>query len=247
MPLDLGPSLAERAGVLNHYALGLTAPQVLAEALENPYVGRTAVVSSFGADSVVLLDLVAEVAPWTPILFIDTRLMFAETLTYQQKVAADLGLEDVRIIRAPTSDLHRADPGDILHKTDPDGCCDLRKTQPLERALAGFDAWITGRKRHQSGHRAALKPFEAEGGRIKINPLADWSAADVRNHIETRNLPRHPLVAQGYPSIGCLPCTSPVRPGEDPRAGRWRGRDKEECGIHFVNGKVVRGPVQKEA
>ncbi|MBM7070252.1 phosphoadenylyl-sulfate reductase [Actibacterium sp. 188UL27-1] len=247
MPLDHGPSVTQRAGVMNHYALGLTAEQILAEALENPYVGRTAVVSSFGADAVVLLDLVARVAPWTPVLFIDTRMMFAETLEYQQQVAAHLGLQDVRVIRARHVDLVSEDPGDMRHKTDPDGCCDLRKTRPLNRALGGFDAWITGRKRHQSGSRAGLKHFEAEAGRIKINPLADWSAADVRDHIVARDLPRHPLVAQGYPSIGCLPCTSPVRPGEDARAGRWRDADKEECGIHFVDGKVVRGSVQKEA
>jgi phosphoadenosine phosphosulfate reductase len=121
----------------------------------------------------------------------------------------------------------------------------LRKTEPLERALKPFDAWITGRKRFQSGQRAALEFFEADTatGRIKINPLAHWAPEDVAQYMEENRLPRHPLVARGFPSIGCAPCTSPVNPGEDPRAGRWRGTTKDECGIHFENGRVVRkGP-----
>ncbi|MEL6524045.1 MAG: phosphoadenylyl-sulfate reductase, partial [Pseudomonadota bacterium] len=176
MPHDFQmPSVHERAAVMNHYALGLNAEQILAEALENPYVGRTAVVSSFGAESVVLLDLVARVNPWTPVLFIDTRMLFNETLDYQREVAEHLGLQDVRVIRARHLDLVTDDPGDLLHKTNTDACCDLRKTLPLNQALSGFDAWITGRKRHQSASRAALKHFESDNGRIKINPLADWT------------------------------------------------------------------------
>jgi phosphoadenosine phosphosulfate reductase len=113
---------------------------------------------------------------------------------------------------------------------------------PLNRALAGFDGWITGRKRYQGAARAALDFFEVEEGtgRLKVNPLAHWQPGDARTYIEENRLPRHPLVAQGYPSIGCMPCTSPVAPGEDARAGRWKGRDKTECGIHMVNGKFVK-------
>ena len=112
----------------------------------------------------------------------------------------------------------------------------------LERALSGFEGWISGRKRHQATSRAALELFEADEvhQRIKINPRANWGAADIADYFVAHDLPRHPLIERGYPSIGCAPCTSAVKAGEDPRAGRWRGQEKEECGIHFVNGKWVR-------
>lgn len=215
---------------------------LLDAALRHPLVGKTAVVSSFGAEAAVLLHMVAQVAPHTPVLFLDTQMLFPETLDYQRALADELGLSDVRVLRARALDLARADPANLLHKSDPDACCALRKTAPLDRALAGFGSWMTGRKRFQSGTRAALPVVEETGRHLKINPLADWSATDVRVYFEREGLPRHPLVAQGYPSIGCAPCTSAVRPGEDARAGRWRGAEKEECGIHIVNGRLVRGP-----
>ncbi len=217
--------------------------QVLERALSDPAVGEVALVSSFGAESVVLLHMVSVIDPATPVLFIDTQMLFAETIAYQQEVAERLGLSDVRRIGPRALDLATEDRDGTLHQHNPDACCDLRKTRPLERALAGFDAWITGRKRFQGSTRAALDFFETDGAaRIKINPLAHWEPANVREYMENNRLPRHPLVAQGYPSIGCAPCTSPVAPGEDPRAGRWRGREKVECGIHFENGRIVRGP-----
>ena len=114
----------------------------------------------------------------------------------------------------------------------PDGCCDLRKVEPLRRALGGFDAWISGRKGFQGKTRAALPRFEEDEGRLKINPHADWDKARLDAYFEDHKLPHHPLEKQGYLSIGCAPCTSKVQPGEDPRAGRWRGWDKDECGIH---------------
>ena len=218
------------------------ATAVLAAALNRPEFGRLAMVSSFGAESVALLHLVAMVQRDTPVLFIDTQMLFAETLVYQAEVAERLGLRNVRIIRADEAQIAARDPFGALHASNPDACCALRKTEVLEKALDGFDGWITGRKRFQSGTRAALEffEFEEETGRIKVNPLARWSREDVQDYMEENRLPRHPLVAQGYPSIGCAPCTSKVAPGEDPRAGRWRGQNKEECGIHFVNGKMVR-------
>ena len=202
-------------------------------------------VSSFGAESVALLHLVAMVDRTTPVLFIDTRLLFAETLAYQQEVAERLNLKDVRIIRTSQEMLDQADPYGALRFSDKDACCGLRKTVPLEQALSRFDGWITGRKRFQSKSRAGLEFFELEKdtGRIKVNPLAHWAADDVRAYMDENRLPRHPMVARGYPSIGCAPCTSAVKPGEDARAGRWRDEDKEECGIHFVNGRPVRQTV----
>jgi phosphoadenosine phosphosulfate reductase len=207
-------------------------------------VGELALVSSFGAESVVLLHLVSVIAPGTPVLFIDTQMLFPETLAYQQEIAAKLPLTDIRTIRATEAEVRFDDPDGTLHQFSTDACCALRKTVPLERALQGFGGWITGRKRFQAGTRAALDFFENEGDlRLKVNPLAHWGRDDLEDYMVNNRLPRHPLVAQGYPSIGCAPCTSPVKPGEDPRAGRWRGQAKVECGIHFINGKVVRGPI----
>ena len=243
---DPASLVAARAEALNSVAEGLDTDTLLAATLAGPWAGRVAVVSSFGADAVVLLHMVAQIDRQTPVLFVDTRLLFKETLAYQQEVAQALGLRDLRVIRARHLALAAKDPGDTLHQTNPDACCTLRKTAPLQAALAGFDGWITGRKRFQSGTRAALPLVEADGTRLKINPLARWSAQDIAAYMDTHALPRHPLVAQGYPSLGCAPCTSKVRAGEDARAGRWRGSNKEECGIHFENGKLVRGPARTE-
>ncbi|MDO6585581.1 phosphoadenylyl-sulfate reductase [Salipiger sp. 1_MG-2023] len=243
-PAELA-DLRARVDALNTRYRHHGAVSVLTGALNDPEAGDIALVSSFGAESVALLHLVAMIDRSTPVLFIDTRLLFAETLAYQQEVAERLHLSNVRTIRTDPATLAAQDPTDSLRDTSTDACCALRKTVPLENALQGFDGWITGRKRFQSSTRAALEFFELEDatGRIKVNPLAHWAPDDVRAYMDENRLPRHPLVAQGYPSIGCQPCTSKVAPGEDPRAGRWRGEQKEECGIHFVNGRMVRkGP-----
>ncbi|MCT4557970.1 MAG: phosphoadenylyl-sulfate reductase [Pelagimonas sp.] len=234
--------LKSRVAALNTRYRHHGATAVLEGALRDPDAGRIAMVSSFGAESVALLHLVAMVDRMTPVLFIDTRFLFPETLVYQQEIAERLRLDNLRIIKADQAVLDAHDPYGALKLSDQDRCCDLRKTQPLNAALDGYDGWITGRKRYQAQTRSALEFFELEEetGRIKVNPLAHWGPQDVRAYMEENRLPRHPLVAQGYPSIGCAPCTSKVKPGEDPRAGRWRGQDKQECGIHFENGKPVR-------
>ena len=241
MPLDRTAFPVRTAPItdLRKMLHGLDAPEILRASLGSSATGRMAVVSSFGAESVVLLHMLAQIDPATVVLFVDTQMLFPETLAYQQDVARALGLLNVRRIRTRPQDLHNGDPDGALHKTDTDACCDLRKTAPLERALAGFDSWITGRKRFQSDTRAALEVVEAEQGRIKINPLAGWQATDLLGYIDAHDLPRHPLVAKGFPSIGCAPCTSAVRAGEPSRAGRWRGHEKHECGIHFSNGRAV--------
>ena len=237
-------NLDTRAGRLNDRYRHHAATEVLRRAVTDPDLGRVALVSSFGAESVVLLHMVSIVAPGLPVLFIDTQMLFPETLDYQRQVSARLGLTDVRVIRASDTEIARHDPEGTLHQTNPDACCDFRKTVPLESALSGFDAWITGRKRFQNGQRAALDFFEPEPpARLRVNPLAHWRPEDVQDYMAENNLPRHPLVSQGYPSIGCAPCTSKVAPGEDPRAGRWRGSEKSECGIHFIGGRMVRGKV----
>ncbi|MEM6310852.1 MAG: phosphoadenylyl-sulfate reductase [Pseudomonadota bacterium] len=235
---EASPGAGARADRLNRRFANRSAVEVVRFSLTE--LGRVAMVSSFGADSVVLLHMVSLIDRAAPVWFIDTEMLFPETLTYQQDVAAQLGLSGVMILRA--GDITQHDPRRDLHKSDTNACCALRKTRPLKTALGAFDGWITGRKRFQSGTRASLSVFEPEAGtqRLKINPLAHWRTQDVQTYIAQNDLPRHPLVAQGYPSIGCAPCTSPVNPGEDPRAGRWRNSEKEECGIHFVDGKLVR-------
>lgn len=240
----LDQPLEFRADRLNDRYRHHAAIEVLRRAVNDPDLGRVALVSSFGAESVVLLHMVSVAAPGLPVLFIDTQMLFPETLTYQQEIAAKLGLTNVQVVRASDAEIAAHDPDGTLHQVNTDACCDFRKTVPLERALSGFDAWITGRKRFQGGERKELEFFEPEPPtRLRINPLAHWRRDDVQDYMTENRLPRHPLVARGYPSIGCAPCTSPVKPGEDPRAGRWRGSNKTECGIHFIGGKMVRGKV----
>lgn len=243
MPRDTRPpgDLTDRVAALNARYRAHAGVAVLRHALADPDVGPIALVSSFGAESVVLLHMLAQIDRRVPVIFIDTLMLFDETLAYQRDLAARFDLQDLRVIRARPSALAARDPAGDLHQSSTDACCALRKTEPLEEALAGFDGWITGRKRFQGGARADLQFFEAEegSGRLKVNPLAHWNPGDIADYITNNRLPRHPLVAQGYPSIGCAPCTSPVAAGEDPRAGRWRGSEKTECGIHFVNGRMV--------
>ena len=214
---------------------------LLRQSLEGNLCGKTAVVSSFGADSAVLLHLVSRVNREVPILFVDTRMMFQETLDYQISLAREFGLTDVRHITAEADDLRRADVFGRLHKKDTDACCDLRKTQPLEKALQPFDAWINGRKRHQSQSRASMKALEVDSqGRVKVNPLLHWDGDDIKAYFDLHHLPRHPLTEKGFTSIGCAPCTAKPLDGADPRSGRWQGQDKTECGIHVENGRIVR-------
>jgi phosphoadenosine phosphosulfate reductase len=208
------------------------ASSLLRLAIEDLFPGRIALVSSFGADSVVLLHMAAQIDPTTPVVFVDTGQHFEETLRYRDALVARLGLTNLVDAKPDAAVTAAEDPEKFLFASDPDRCCDIRKVQPLASALDGYDAWITGRKSFQSATRSRVPLFEAEGDRVKVNPLVGWSASDLLDYIRAADLPPHPLVAKGFPSIGCLPCTSRVAPGEDPRAGRWRGRTKSECGIH---------------
>ena len=213
---------------------------LLEAVLHEKVAGRVAVVSSFGAESAVLLHLVARINPATPVLFLDTGKHFAETLAYRDTLAARFGLTNLVNIAPDPAEVAARDQNGLRWSYDPDGCCALRKVAPLAGALGRFDATITGRKAFQSATRAHLPRFEIDttdaAGRLKINPLADWDSARLSEWFAAHDLPPHPLVAQGYPSIGCSPCTSKVAPGEDPRSGRWKGWDKVECGIHTPTG-----------
>lgn len=231
---DAAAPLDERVSVLRAANSDLDGPALVAALLAGPLRGRIALVSSFGAESAALLDMVARADPATPVIFLDTLKLFPETLAYRDALTARLGLRDVRSVQPAGADLDRHDPDGTLWSLDADFCCHIRKTEPLDRALAGFDAWITGRKRFHGGKRATLPTIEGDiaTDRLKINPLATWSHEDLLRYLADRDLPVHPLVGKGYPSIGCVPCTRRVQPGEDLRSGRWAWLDKTECGIH---------------
>ncbi|WP_029354598.1 phosphoadenylyl-sulfate reductase [Bosea sp. 117] len=210
-------------------------PREIVEAATNIICpGRLGVVSSFGTESAALLAYVAEVDPSIPVVFLDTGWLFEETLAYRDDLVARLGLTDVRSIRPDPDALAERDPNGDLWFSNPDACCFLRKVEPLARALKGFDGWFNGRKRYHGGQRSAIPVIEQEGNRLKFNPLANATRDEVEGVYDRLGLPRHPLAAQGFTSVGCMPCTSRTKPGDDLRSGRWAGRSKSECGIHTV-------------
>lgn len=241
--IDLSPRFVESDAIrLNNMFRGRDTSEMLESVLRDGLAGDVGLVSSFGAESAVLLHLVASVDKSVPVLFLDTGKHFDETLAYRDRLAERLNLNLVNLMPDP-ADLAARDENGLRWSFDPDGCCDLRKVRPLARAMTRFDATITGRKGFQSATRRGLPRFEIDKsdaeGRLKINPLADWDADRIAAYFEEHDLPRHTLVAQGYPSIGCAPCTNKVKPGEDPRSGRWSGWDKTECGIHEEGDQAV--------
>jgi phosphoadenosine phosphosulfate reductase len=225
-------ALAEAASLDALYG-HLTPEQIIERAVRDHFTGEIAAVSSFGADSAVLLNMIAGIDRNLPVLFLDTGKHFEETLSYRDALIADFGLSDVRVLTPDEAALERLDPDGKLHLTSTDDCCEIRKVEPLARGLAPFRAWFTGRKRFQASTRSALPVFESVGPRIRINPLARWTTADQADYMRSHALRENPLVAYGYLSIGCFPCTQPVQPGEDARSGRWAGQAKIECGIHL--------------
>ncbi|MEQ8506924.1 MAG: phosphoadenylyl-sulfate reductase [Rhodospirillales bacterium] len=227
---NVPPSL--NVDVLDRLLSPLTTEQLLRQIIVDAFPGRTVATTSFGAESAVLLALIANVEPATPIVFLDTGYLFAQTLSYRDHLITHLGLTDVRTVTPAPADLRREDPDGTLHKENPDRCCHLRKERPLERAIEGFDVWISGRKRFHGGDRSSLPRIEVDGRHLKINPLADWSEEDIAHLYADADLPPHPLVEHGFSSIGCFPCTEPTGDGGYSRAGRWSGSEKTECGIH---------------
>ncbi len=231
--LDVRPAFtAEDAAALNARFAGVETGAMLRAVLSEKLLGRAAIVSSFGAESAILLHLIGSIEPHIPVLFLETGKHFPETLAYRDALVAQLGLTNLINLTPDAAAVETKDATGLRWSYDPDGCCEIRKVLPLERALVDFDATITGRKGFQSKTRAGLPLFELEKGRLKFNSLATWDKAQIEGYMAAHALPAHPLVEQGYPSIGCAPCTSKVQAGEDPRAGRWRGWDKVECGIH---------------
>lgn len=234
----MSSATARRLELLNKRYDGAEPQDVLRGMIKDEFPGKVALVSSFGTESAVLLHMIAQVDKTAPVVFLDTGKLFGETKRYRDDLVKLLGLTGVESVTPDPAALAERDPKGILWSQNPDACCALRKTEPLERALIPFDAWITGRKAFQAVTRANLPLFEADVGRIKINPIITWTRTDIEAYFGEHNLPRHPLEADGYLSIGCMPCTSRVEPGEDARAGRWRGSSKVECGIHLPAGQA---------
>ena len=200
--------------------------------------GKVALVSSFGTESAVLLHMISRIRPDLPILFLDTGKLFGETKRYRDQLVKLLGLTDVRSITPDPVRIKDLDAKGVLWSQNPNACCEIRKVEPLARAVAPFDAWFTGRKAFQAATRAKLPGLELTDGKFKVNPIVGWGKAEIDAYFERYDLPRHPLEADGYLSIGCMPCTSRVEAGEDARAGRWRGSEKVECGIHLPGGQL---------
>jgi phosphoadenosine phosphosulfate reductase len=220
---------------------GLDGADLLVPLIEREFRRRIALVSSFGAESAVLLHMVAQIDRSVPVISLDTEKLFAETIAYRAWLIDCLGFTDVRIIKPDAGSVQLLDPGGSLHRHSPDLCCRIRKVEPLQRALSGFGAWISGRKRYHGGLRACIPTLEMLDGRLKVEPLARFSARDIDAYLDRYDLPRHPLVAQGYRSIGCAPCTIRGGTTDNPRAGRWAGLGKTECGIHWSpNGNPIR-------
>jgi len=211
----------------------LSGQELLEIAIGSEFPGRIALASSFGAESAVLLHMVSRIDSALPVLFLNTGKLFGETLRYRDELIGRLGLTGITEIKPEPARLQQADEKGVLWRTDPDLCCHIRKVAPLEDALRNFDAWITGRKRFQGGLRGNLPSIEATATHVKINPLAGWRKDDVDAYFEAHGLPRHPLEADGFLSIGCMPCTDRAAPGADARSARWAGTGKTECGIHL--------------
>ncbi len=225
--------------VIKRYA-GFDGADLLEPLITRNFAGRIALVSSFGAESAVLLHMVAQIDRNVPVISLDTDKLFWETRAYRAKLIDALRLTDVRIVRPDPADVSREDPTGELFRINPDMCCHIRKTEPLDKAMTGFSAWISGRKRFHGGGRAHIPALEEADGRLKIEPLARFSAEDIDAYLEYYGLPRHPLVDHGYRSIGCMPCTVKGGTTDNPRAGRWAGSSKTECGIHWTaNGRPM--------
>jgi phosphoadenosine phosphosulfate reductase len=228
-----GPSaLQERLAELRARYADATAEELLEAFITREYPGQLAIVSSFGSEAVVLLHMVSRIDPDTPVVFLNTGKLFGETLRYRDKLQEVLGLTDIRSIHPHPDDEKMLDPNGNLWRTNHDACCHFRKVLPLRRALEPFRAEVSGRKRFQTKSRARMDMIEINEGRIKINPLANWSLDELNAYMDQHDLPRHPLVKDGYLSIGCFPCTDRVAGADDYRAGRWAGTTKDECGIH---------------
>jgi phosphoadenosine phosphosulfate reductase len=210
-------------------------PQELLQWAVDTFGEDVALACSFGAEDVVLVDMLVKINPKAKIFYLDTDVLFQETYDVRDRIVERYQPNLLRYSPKLTLEEQAEMYGEALWSVDPNTCCNIRKVEPLERALQPLDAWITGIRRDQAPTRANAKVVEADFrfGLIKINPLASWTFDQVWQYIREHDVPYNILHDQGYPSIGCLHCTRPVKPGEDPRAGRWSGFQKTECGLHW--------------
>ncbi|MGN7471342.1 phosphoadenylyl-sulfate reductase [Brevibacillus sp. SAFN-007a] len=216
------------------YRMEAKSPQdVLVLAVEH-FAGSLVLASSFGAEDVVLIDMLHKLAPTIPVFYLDTNKHFPETYETRDKLQERYQTKFIQVLPEMTLAEQEKSHGDKLWETDPNLCCQIRKVEPLTRVLSGYDAWITGIRRDQAPTRANAKKVEWDDKfkLVKFNPLADWTMDQVWAYIHANDVPYNPLHDRHYPSIGCQVCTEPVQPGQDPRAGRWAGFDKTECGLH---------------
>ncbi|MFF0827553.1 phosphoadenylyl-sulfate reductase [Brevibacillus sp. NPDC003359] len=221
---------------LQEWAIRLDAqsPQdVLVEAVEN-YAAGLILAASFGAEDVVLIDMLHKLAPTIPVFYLDTNIHFAETYDTRDKLQARYGATFIQVQPQLTLTEQAEKYGDKLWEREPNLCCEIRKVEPLKRVLSNYQAWITGIRREQSPTRANTKKVEWDEkfDLVKFNPLADWTEAQVWEYIHAHDVPYNPLHDRNYPSIGCRVCTRAVMPGQDSRSGRWAGFEKTECGLH---------------
>lgn len=238
----IATTTAEMAAELNDALQQASPEEIVSAALDAVGPRRLAMASSFGIESATLLKIVADADPAIPVLFLDTEWLFPETLTYRDTLMARLGLQDVRTIGPSREAVAEQDRSRDLWSIDPDACCHLRKVEPLAEALEEFDAWINGRKRYQGGERSTIPVVESEGRRLKFNPLARTTPAEIAKMFRAWDLPRHPLAGKGFTSVGCMPCTRKTNPGEAARAGRWHNQLKTECGIHLRMPEMAQSP-----
>jgi phosphoadenosine phosphosulfate reductase len=225
----------EQIAALASAAEDWTPSKALAWAFEH-FGTRVAISSAFGAEGMVIIDLAARTHKDFRLFTIDTDFLFPETYSLMDRVEEKYGLTIERVYSRLSPDEQARVHGSALWKHDPDLCCDLRKVEPLRRKLGELDAWITSIRRDQTSSRAAARRIESDAkfNLVKINPIVDWTSKQVWRYIHDHDVPYNELHNQDYPSIGCRHCTRAVRPGEDPRAGRWPGFAKNECGLHVI-------------
>lgn len=226
-------NVMEQVGKAKHLT-GQTPEHIVAWALETFGQGLT-IASSFGVEDVMLIDIASGMTPHPDVFFLDTDLLFHETYRTVEAIETRYPIRLRRISPELRLGQQAAQFGEELWGREPDACCNLRKVQPLKRALTGYQAWVTGMRREQSPTRAHAEAVEwdAKHNLVKINPLVMLTTDAVWDYVRTHEVPYNPLHDMGFPSIGCMPCTRAVEPGEDPRAGRWSGFDKKECGLHI--------------
>ncbi len=210
-----------------------SSPEEIIRKSRNLFKDKIVYISSFGIESAIILHMISQIDKNFPIALLNTNFLFKQTLDYKNKLIKSLNLKNFVEIFPDNSKLQKDDPNNNLWKSDVEKCCELRKVKPLNKFLKKYNAWISGRKSYQGGERFDVQPFEFNNGKVVVNPLANFEKKFVLLYFNNNNLPKHPLVEEGYLSVGCTHCTFKPKNIEDPRSGRWINQTKTECGIHY--------------